>query len=172
MKTYILKLDYFLLIYSAIPFPYYPLISLMGFWGFGANFWLLRDMSRQGFTLQRNVGVRGVVGLPLKQLLRNVRIAPRSGRDWIAVLSFVDAKHGAAADALTERRNATAGRDIGALAGFLIVGTVKLHRARHVAVIVQDIGSVTRHWLVPKQLDIILLDQVRLRDGGCVALPN
>lgn len=61
---------------------------------------------------------------------------------------------------------------VGALARFLIVGTVKLDRARHVAVIVQDIGSVTRHWLVPKQLDIILLDQARSRDGGCVALPN
>jgi Ribbon-helix-helix protein, copG family len=41
-----------------------------------------------------------------------MRIAPRAVRDWIAVLSFVDAKHGGAAHALTERRDATAGRDM------------------------------------------------------------
>lgn len=61
---------------------------------------------------------------------------------------------------------------IGALARFLIAGTVKLHRARHVAIIVQDIGSVTRHWLISKQLDIMLLDHARSRHGGCVVLPN
>ncbi len=34
---------------------------------------------------------------------------------------------------------------VGALARFLIVGTVKLHRARNVAVFVQDIDSVMWH---------------------------
>ena len=38
---------------------------------------------------------------------------------------------------------------VGALARFLIVVAVKLHRARHVAVFVQNISSVARHWLSP-----------------------
>ena len=45
-------------------------------------------------------------------LLRKMRIATGAARDWMRVLSFVDAKHGGAADALTERRDATAGRDM------------------------------------------------------------
>jgi hypothetical protein len=41
-----------------------------------------------------NIGVRGVTDMFLSHSpLRNARIAPRSSRDWMLVLPFVDATH-------------------------------------------------------------------------------